>query len=80
MIDVVVVQHYFCRVLVIPAVVVFCVRGQVIPAAEFGVETRRIVVCASRDVTIGEISFNRQIETMVLQGACKRLYNANKRF
>ena len=51
-----------------------------IPAAEFHVETRRIVVCASRDGIVGETSFNRQIETMVLQGACKRLYNANKRF
>ena len=26
-IDVVVLQHYFCRVLVIPAAVIFCVRG-----------------------------------------------------
>ena len=36
--------------------------------------------CASRGVTVGETSFKRQIETMLLQGACKRVYNANKRF
>ena len=58
----------------------FVFGGQVIPAAEFGVKTWQIVACASRDVTVRETSFKRQIETMLLQAACKRLYNANKRF
>ena len=58
-IDVVVVQHYLCRVLVIPDAMAFVFGGQVIPVAEFGGETRRTVACASRDVTVGETSFRR---------------------
>ena len=58
----------------------FVFRGQVIPVAKFDSETRQTVACPSRDVTIGETSFRRQIETMLLQGACKRLNSTNKRF
>ena len=38
-IDVVMLQHYFCRVLVIPNAVGFCVGGPSDPMAEFGAET-----------------------------------------
>ena len=31
-------------------------------------------------MTVGETSFKRQIETMLLQAACKRVYNASKGF
>ena len=58
----------------------FVFGGQVIPVAKFDGETRHTVACASCDVTVGETSFRRQIETMLLQAACKRLYSTNKRF
>ena len=71
----------FCRVLVIPdAMIFFVFGGQWSPMAEFDVETRWIVACTLCDVTVGETSLRRQIETMVSQGACKRLYSANRRF
>ena len=70
---------FFSRLLVILNAMFFVFGGQVIHVAEFGVETQRTVVCVSCDVIVRETSFRWQIETMLLQGACKRLYNANSR-
>ena len=48
--------------------------------AEFGGESRRPVACTSRDVTVGETGLRRQIQTMLLQGACKRLDSRRHKF
>ena len=48
--------------------------------AELGVETRRTVACTLHDMTVKDTILRRQIDTMLLQEACKQLDSANKRF
>ena len=47
---------------------------------EFGIEILWTLACALRDVIVGDTKLRRQIETMLLQAACKRLKSGNKRF